>query len=285
MSDAWPARPRGIRLEVAVPASVLSVEPSLQMKTVKVGVVGRAAAVYRVSTIHLYVDRAEAWRELDTFRKLLEYLVTPPYLRRRVYPRGLPELRYAGLLPPLQIPTHGVGGPREGEVREALVLRRRGRVAVVDAGLGEDVEVELPPGRHVSRGDRIYVKIVSLNPPRLEYLEEPGVYTGYRVETFDSLSELLRSVRGSLIIATSRRGRDVREVLGEIGERARERGRVVVLFGSPSEGLYEIADREGLRLEESVDYIVNTVPGQGTLTVRTEEALWSTLAVLNLHLP
>ena len=278
-------KPRGVELDIAVPASVLSVEPSLQMKTVKAGFIGRAAAVYRVSRILLYVDRAEAWRDLNTFRKLLEYLATPPYLRRRVYPPGVPELRYAGLLPPLQIPTHGVGGPREGEVREAYVLRRRGRSLLVDAGLGEEVEVEVPPGIRAQRGDRVYVRIVSLNPPRLEYVEKPDVYTGYRVETFDSLSELLRSLKEAVKIATSRKGRDVRETLNELKDRLGGVKRVVVLFGSPSEGLYEIASREGLRLDESVDYVLNTVPGQGTLTVRTEEAVWSTLAVLNLILP
>ncbi len=284
MTGEWP-QPRNVELDIAVPAGVLSVEPSLQLKTVKVGLIGRAAAVYRVSRIMLYVDRAEAWRELDTFKRLLEYLVTPPYLRRRVYPPSLPELRYAGILPPLQIPTHGVGGPKEGEVREAYVLRRRGGVAVVDAGLGREVEVELPRGACVARGQRIYVRISSLEPLKLEYVEEPDVYTRYSVETFDSFSEVIRTARGALIIATSRRGRDVREVLSDIEGKARERGRVVVLFGSPTEGLYEIAEREGIKLEDNVDYIVNTVPGQGTLTVRTEEAIWSTLAILNLHIP
>ena len=284
MTGEWP-QPRNVELDIAVPAGVLSVEPSLQLKTVKVGLIGRAAAVYRVSRIMLYVDRAEAWRELDTFKRLLEYLVTPPYLRRRVYPPSLPELRYAGILPPLQIPTHGVGGPKEGEVREAYVLRRRGGVAVVDAGLGREVEVELPRGARVARGQRIYVRISSLEPLKLEYVEEPDVYTRYSVETFDSFSEVIRTARGALIIATSRRGRDVREVLSDIEGKARERGRVVVLFGSPTEGLYEIAEREGIKLEDNVDYIVNTVPGQGTLTVRTEEAIWSTLAILNLHIP
>ncbi len=282
--DGYP-RPRSVELDIAVPASVLSVEPSLQLKTVKAGIIGRAAAVYRVSRILLYVDRAEAWRELNTFRKLLEYLATPPYLRRRVYPPGVPELRYAGLLPPLQIPTHGVGGPREGEVREAYVLRRRGRSLIVDAGLGGEAEVEAPPGVRVQRGDRIYVRIVSLDPLRLEYVENPGVYTGYRVETYDTLSELLRNAGNAVKIATSKRGRDVREALDELKDRLGGASRVVVLFGSPSEGLYEIASREGLELEKNVDLVLNTVPGQGTLTVRTEEAVWSTLAVLNLLLP
>ena len=264
---------------------MLSVEPSLQLKTVKAGIVGRAAAVYRVDRVLIYVDRAEAWRDLNTFRRLLEYLVTPPYLRRRLYPRGVPELRYAGLLPPLQIPTHGVGGPKEGEVREALVLRRRGRVAVVDAGLGGEAEVELLPGSRVQKGDRILVRIASLNPPRLEYLEDADVYTGFRVETYDSLSELLRVEKGGVRIATSRRGRDVREVLDELRGRLGGAGKILVLFGSPSEGLYEIAAREGINLEENVDYVLNTVPGQGTLTVRTEEAVWATLSILNLLLP
>ncbi|MEB2837263.1 MAG: hypothetical protein GSR80_000390 [Desulfurococcales archaeon] len=33
--------------------------------------------------------------------------------------------------------------------------------------------------------------------------------------------------------------------------------------------------------EAEFDYIINTVPNQGTLTVRTEEALHATLALLN----
>jgi predicted SPOUT superfamily RNA methylase MTH1 len=47
--------------------------------------------------------------------------------------------------------------------------------------------------------------------------------------------------------------------------------------------LHEIAADEGWRLEDVFDYVVNTVPCQGTETVRTEEALLATLAVLNLE--
>ncbi|AEM39515.1 protein of unknown function DUF171 [Pyrolobus fumarii 1A] len=285
MAGDWPPPPREKELEIVVPASVLSVEPSLQLKTVKAGVIGRAAAVFRASRIVLYVDRAEAWRDLETFRKLLEYLATPPYLRKRVYPPGVPELRYAGLLPPLQIPTHGVGGPKEGEIREAYVLRKRGRSVVVDAGLEEEVEVDLPRGVQVNRGERILVKIVSLTPPILEYVENPPVYTGYRVATFDSLGDYLRSARkDTLLIATSRRGRRIDEVVDELRKKLGEKKRVALLFGSPREGLYEIAEREGIKLDESVDAVVNVVPNQGTLTVRTEEAVWAALSLLNILL-
>ena len=39
---------------------------------------------------------------------------------------------------------------------------------------------------------------------------------------------------------------------------------------------------EGLDLDVLVDFVVNMVPEQGTATVRTEEALFASLAVLNV---
>jgi predicted SPOUT superfamily RNA methylase MTH1 len=48
--------------------------------------------------------------------------------------------------------------------------------------------------------------------------------------------------------------------------------------------LNEVAAREGLRLEEVADFVVNTIPCQGTETVRTEEAVFASLAVFNVNL-
>jgi len=50
------------------------------------------------------------------------------------------------------------------------------------------------------------------------------------------------------------------------------------LFGGPYSGLHDLID------ERNVDLTVNTVPKQGTKTVRTEEAVISTLSVFNLLL-
>nr|NIW13678.1 hypothetical protein [Candidatus Thorarchaeota archaeon] len=49
-----------------------------------------------------------------------------------------------------------------------------------------------------------------------------------------------------------------------------------------TQGLYAIAVREHLNLDEVASFVVNTIPGQGTETVRTEEALYASLVVLNL---
>ena len=58
---------------------------------------------------------------------------------------------------------------------------------------------------------------------------------------------------------------------------------VLVAFGAPTQGLYDIARNAGFFLEEIVDFVVNTVPKQGTETVRTEEAIFASLAILNMH--
>jgi len=39
--------------------------------------------------------------------------------------------------------------------------------------------------------------------------------------------------------------------------------------------------QESLELSEITDFVVNTIPEQGTETVRTEEALYASLAILN----
>jgi hypothetical protein len=56
---------------------------------------------------------------------------------------------------------------------------------------------------------------------------------------------------------------------------------VLVAFGSPRKGLMEMATRRGLELDQIFDYTVNTIPDQGTETVRTEEAISATLALFN----
>ncbi|NOZ89049.1 MAG: hypothetical protein GXO15_03900 [Crenarchaeota archaeon] len=269
--------PRGLRLLVAVAASYGLAERSPLLRAYKWGVLGRLLAVFRVSDLVVYVDEPAAASEAERARRLLEYMVVAPYLRRAVFPM-LPELRYAGVLPPLQLPTHGVGGVKAGECREALLLGGD----VVDAGLGEPVRVPgvsrapRPPGP----GRRVVVCVESLEPLRLRPARPGEVYMGYRVL-------LRRSLRGALglgvpVLATSRLGRVAgQRELASVAEAARRRGGLLVAFGSPSSGLAEIASREGFRLEDAVDWVYNTVPGQGTLTVRVEEALAATLAQLN----
>jgi hypothetical protein len=49
--------------------------------------------------------------------------------------------------------------------------------------------------------------------------------------------------------------------------------------------LHEIVGANGEKLDSIFDFVVNTIPDQGTATVRTEEALLATLAVFNVSFP
>ncbi len=269
-------------LIIGVPASILSIEPSLELKTLKAGLIGRAAAIFRVDRIAIYPGETLDWRDLGLFQLLLKYMVTAPYLRRKLF--GIDHrLRYAGILPPLQIPTHGVGGPRKGEIRQALVIDKKNKTVIVDAGLRQAIQVEFQEyNMSIRKGDLIHIEIVELDPPRARLAPNPPLYTGYVVETSESLLQVIRKWSRCLKIATSRKGLPINDVANDLKSMLRNSDCVLVLFGSHSKGLYELAEQEGFNLEKFVDIVINTVPGQGTLTIRTEEAVYASLALINM---
>ncbi|WP_062662010.1 putative RNA uridine N3 methyltransferase [Aeropyrum camini] len=103
----WPPKRRPSPLAVAIPSSILRVEPTLLLKTLKAGYVGRVAAVYRVDEIVVYEDPDSSPRLSRLLKFLLSYQATPPHLKKRVVPLKR-ELKYASLMPPLKIPSHTV---------------------------------------------------------------------------------------------------------------------------------------------------------------------------------
>jgi hypothetical protein len=217
-------------------------------------------------------------------KTILEYMVLAPYLRKRVYPPNIPELRYAGVLPPLQLPTHGVGGPQPGECREALVVVVDSTGITIEAGLGKWVRLSGIDVKQFRKNDRVVVCIKSLRPSiRLRLARKGEVYSGFKVVLTRGFKATLGN--SSLLVATSRLGKRITpRLLEEIVSEARQHGSLSVLFGAPDRGLYEIASEEGLELSNVVDYIINTIPGQGTRTVRVEEALLATLSLINMYL-
>jgi hypothetical protein len=80
-----------------------------------------------------------------------------------------------------------------------------------------------------------------------------------------------------LVIATSRYGSPLTEIAEKLAEKWEKANSVLVAFGAPSQGLADIIRREGFSLSDVADFVVNTIPMQGTETVRTEEALLASL--------
>jgi len=277
-------------LSIAIPASFIDVSESLDQQTLQIGRIARAAAIFRVDEILVFADRSSqsqtAQRHLIT--SILEYMETPQYLRKYLFAKR-PELRYVGLLPPLRTPHHPIEkraqALRNGDVREGYAFQRQGR-AVVDVGVERLLSLRSPLPRNAP--SRVTVRIErSAEDTLTAALAPAGVrqeYWGYRVtQAQRPLGEFIpRTFGDALVVATSRKGTPIRDVWAALQTRWRKANRVLVLFGSHAEGLTEIAHRQGHELASFAHYVVNTIPGQGVATVRTDEAVLLSLAVFRL---
>jgi methyltransferase len=277
------------KLAIALPASVISDTPHLREKTAKIGLIGRAAAIFRVDEIYLYQDNPQAnqKRDLQFIELLLNYLETPQYLRKTLF-RIEPDLQYAGILPPLRTPNHPLSGKikhlKVGEYREGIVLSENREGLLVDIGVDRPAilrEKQFGVNQRLTLqvvhvGEKIEVQVVSR--------DDVPTYWGFRVVVWEqSFSRLLESGGFDLKIATSKIGEPFKNTADKIGKRWGSAEHVLVAFGPPSRGLNEIAEAEGKQIEHLADFVVNTVPAQGTATVRTEEALLASLALFNVY--
>jgi len=279
---------RHFELSMAIPASLVSDVPHLREKTFRVGLIGRAAAIFRVDEVIVFPDLPDVNQSRDTelISTVLAYMETPQYLRKKLF-KIKPELQYAGVLPPLRTPHHPLSDRTEnltvGEHREGVVTSLVNDGSLVDIGVQRPV---LVPNKRLSVNSRVTVKVTELGKHPKAVLANRGeiqTYWGYRVTTANfSFGQLLKNRVFDLMVATSRRGTSLREVKDELARRWKSSRRTLVAFGAPTQGLYEIVARERLNLDEVVRFIINTVPGQGTETVRTEEAVYASLAALNL---
>jgi len=274
----------GEGLSIAVPASFVSDTPHLREKTYKIGLIGRVTAIFKVREVVVYPDlpARDQTREIELISSILSYMETPQYLRRYLF-RLNPELRYVGILPPLRTAHHPTSRHasdlRVGDLRDGVVTERGG--AEVDIGVGVSARLTERQGK---LGERVTVRVVEAGrTPRATIVDrrEIRVYWGYKVEVSKLPLGAFVGRRGfDLVVATSKHGRSLTDVASLLRDRWRSTRRKLVAFGSPNEGLREILSHENLKLEDVADFTVNTVPGQGTETVRTEEAIYISLAGL-----
>jgi methyltransferase len=277
------------KLTIAIPASTISDTPHLREKTAKIGLIGRAAAIFRVDEIIVYPDnpKADQSRDLDFIALLLNYLETPQYLRKNLF-KLEPDLEFAGILPPLRTPHHPLSGKTKhlqvGEYREGVVMSEAKEGLIVDIGVQQPA---LLRQKQFAVGERLTLQVVNVGKHievQATNREDIPQYWGYRVRLEKrSFGKMIADVGFDLRIATARVGDNFSDVASKIGAKWGGSQRVLVVFGAPSRGLHEIAQDESLKLAEIADFVVNMVPRQGTVTVRTEEALLATLAILNMQ--
>ncbi len=255
---------------IAIPHDIFSETPDDVSKVKKLGYLARAAAIFRVETFVIYHYGQPLWEDIDFAKTVLEYLTTPPYLRKRLYKLDK-RLKLAGLLPPLKIPSHTTPPePQIGEIREGVVETWDGYYSILYIGGGKYAKVPKP----YPRGTRMLVKIEAPTARSDTYRASvyrgrPPTYWGFRVEV-RHISELTNGF-GSVIL-TGREGESI------CHSRLKLSGNTLVVFGSPRRGIDEIFKSEGL---PQPGPLVNFITNQGVETVRTEEAVFIVLAVLN----
>ncbi len=267
-----------MNLSVAIPESALSDESLKIDKTRKASLIARACAIFRVRTIYVYRDGADGDGAL--LSTILRYLETPQFLRRRMFPM-VNDLKFAGVLQPLKIPSHVTpADPKKiqtGDIREGITVSAKGR-SFVDVGINRLIPL---PGK-MPTGKRMTVKFKEGYPGLVAKgigRDETGQYWGYSVHRRAGLYQLLAEWKGSIII-TSRKGKTAAAGSGILAGGGGE-APVLVVFGSPARGVHEILGGSMKRVQNA--RVLDFFPGQATQTVRLEEAMLGVLAILNMQ--
>ncbi|ELY45861.1 putative RNA uridine N3 methyltransferase [Natronorubrum tibetense] len=287
-------------VSILVPSSLTREAEDKREATRKLGYVARAATIFRADRLIVYPDRDGETGRFDGgfVSTVLRYAATPPYLRNEAW--GMrDELEYAGILPPLRAMSQtgsesdGSGSSRQGIVTE---VGPEGRVRV-NCGLQHPISLNVPPKMEVEEGERVTVRISSRRPVRAKLVDDP--LPGLSVERTDLSAALGREDAG-VRIAASRFGENL--TVGRLETLAGrvERDGMTVAFGAPERGLPDILDIEASAVapadgtgdaddgveptaDPGFDLWLNTVPDQGSEVVRTEEALFASLAPLSLR--
>ena len=309
-------------VSIALPGSIIDNHPSRELRAYLAGQIARAATVFSVNEIVVFDDQtvkktAKDQTEGNTFLcRLLQFAETPQYLRRTLFAEH-PDLRFSGLLNPVMAPHHpskyekckwreGVAvGPSTGSGAQGTL---------VNVGLNRDILVP----QQVKEGARLTVRMRnpkksgpnegSLNAnKRVKVMQgaltrlrgeavspdEPaiddGVYWGYNVRFASDLSKVWTEspYKGGYdyVIGTSENGDDSLYSSFELPKFRH----LLIVFGGV-EGLEVAVDAcEELPVEKKntrylFDRYLNACIGQGSKTIRTEEAVLITLSLLRPHI-
>jgi len=249
-------------------------------KSRKVSSIARACAIFKVGTIFIY-DESKSEQDRFLLATVLKYLETPQYLRRTLFPK-IDELRYAGIMHPLQIPHHALSSKIEelkvGDIREAAVVHYKGK-PFVDIGVHKLIPYF---GKEYDK-KRITVQIKSVDPAiTVKEISDYHIqeYWGYKVKERPSLINILDEWDGNILL-TSRKGKDA--TASHVQEYAKSEKPLLIVFGAPNRGLYDILGKKINEVQNAK--VLNFFPGQGTATVRLEEAMLGIMSILNFTNP
>lgn len=284
---------RSYTLSVALPGSVMDNAQSPELRTYLAGQIARACGVFCVDEVVIFDELREDVKSVEgEFRgigkrgqgcvqlaRILQYLECPQYLRKSFFPKHH-DLQFAGLLNPLDSPHH-MRIDEEVEFREGVVLNRLtkpGKGSFVNCGMRKEVQID----KKLQAGLRVTVHlnnsqnkeskvhkgvVVAPHLPRTE----GGLYWGYSVRLASCLSAVFTECPYTdgydLTIGTSEKGKNTDHVTLSPFKH------MLVVFGG-LQGLEASVDAdENLNVTDPsvlFDLYLNTCPGQGSRTIRTD---------------
>ena len=266
-------------LSIFIPNSFLSESKDLKIRTYKVGILGRALAIFQADNVVIYNDdnvKNEDGKDDGKFiAEVLSYMNTPQYLRKKAFPIKA-ELKHVGILPPLRTPHHPVNSqPDVGDYRQGFTVKRNKKGTFVDIGMDdlafckEQLSVKKIFDFKITK---IAKKEVIVTPDKPD-----DVYWGYNVISSNkSLKNSLKLIKPDLVVETTRYGDYIDSIFDELKHKVDECNSIAILFGGPYSSIQEDVSGGNWDLLK-----VNTIPNQGTETVRTEEAVVATLSLFN----
>ena len=266
-------------LSIFIPNSFLSESKDLKIRTYKVGVLGRALAIFQADNVVIYNDDNVKNEDGDNdgrfIAEVLSYMNTPQYLRKQAFPIKA-ELKHVGILPPLRTPHHPVNSqPDVGDYRQGFTVKRNKKGTFVDIGMDklafckEQLSVKKIFDFKITK---IAKKEVIVTPDKPD-----DVYWGYNVISSNkSLKNSLKLIKPNLVIETTRYGDYIDSIFDELKHKVDECNSIAILFGGPYSSIQEDVSGQNWDLIK-----LNTIPDQGTETVRTEEAVVATLSLFN----
>lgn len=266
-------------LSIFVPNSFLSESKDIKVRTYKVGILGRALAVFNVNRIVIYNDsqNEDGSNEDDGkfMTEVLNYMNTPQYLRKRAFPIKA-ELKHVGILPPLRAPHHPVNdSPDVGDYRQGFTVKRNKKGTFVDIGMDK-----LAFCKEQLTVNKIFsFKITKLAKEVIVTPDIPDdIYWGYEVISSNkSLKNSLKLVKPDFVVETTRYGESINSIFDILQSKVQNSNNVAILFGGPYSSIQENVSSGNYDLIK-----LNSIPNQGTETVRTEEAVVATLSLFNL---
>ncbi|CAL8084638.1 unnamed protein product [Orchesella dallaii] len=297
VSNTAPGKGRPYTVSIAVAGSIIDNAQTPPLKAYLAGQVARAAAIFCVDEVIIYDDTGgHGTMGCEQMARILQFLECPQYLRKLLFPIH-PDLQYAGLTAPLDIPHH-LRRTEALPYREGVVSSKPRKdggkdYSLVNVGLDRDCRVS----KKLKKGVRVTVKFEDASPdyilkskgklkgtvvsPHLPRRED-GLYWGYTVRIASCLSKVFSECPFQegydVTVGTSEKGSDSRLL------KPQRYNHLLVVFGGV-EGLeYALENDESVE-EDDVSKLfqqyVNTCPSQGSRTIRTEEAILISLNALS----